>query len=209
VSWILRQPCFGTVETNSLLASGLYWHSNTIPLPVFQTGTFYLFLVANDNDQLAESDHNNNVLTRPVNVTIQPPDLAPLALVAPDTVTGVPWPTVTVVVGMTNRGIGTAPAAPGWQDGLYLSAYPFLDDSSYPFFTWSRTNAVPPGSVDWVTNTVRLPVVDSATLYLIFKAEVSGQVYESDESNNSIMATVTFDLSPRRISFHSNYSPRQ
>jgi subtilase family serine protease len=187
---------WGESETNAVPAGGLYWHTNKVSLPVFQTGTYYLFFVANNNEWLAESDYSNNVLMRTLNVTIQPPDLAPLALIVPDTVTGAPWPNVTVVVGVTNRGIGTAPAFPGWQDGLYLSAYPFLDDSSYPFFTWSQTNAVPPGSIYWITNTVRMPVVDSATLYLIFKADAFGQLDESDESNNSMVAAITFDLSP-------------
>jgi hypothetical protein len=183
-------------ETNTVPAGGLYWHANPLSLPVLQTGTYYLFFAVNNNEWLTESDYSNNLLTRTLNVTIQPPDLASLALVVPDTVTGAPWPNVTVVVGVTNSGIGTAPAFPGWQDALYLSAYPFLDESSFPFFTWSRTNDVPPDSVYWTTNTVRMPVVDSATLYLIFKADAFGQLNESDEGNNSMVAAITFDLSP-------------
>ena len=150
-------------ETNSVPAGGSYWRTNAVRSPVVQSGTYYLLFVANISRYPEESDYDNNVAVAPVTFTIQPIDLAPIAWLVPSSVSGSPWPSVTVVAGVTNQGTGSVPGEMGWQDGVFLSTTPFLDDSAYPFAIWSRTNTLPPGGAYWMTNTIRLQVVDSAT----------------------------------------------
>ena len=188
---------WGQLETNSIPPGGGYWRTNEVQMPVGQSGAYYLLFVANAGHWPSEeSDYANNTLAVPVAFTIRPPDLAPVAWLVPETLSGSPWPTVTVVVGVTNRGSGSVPGHPGWTDGIYLSTTPFLDQDSYPFATLPRTNTLAPGSIYWVTNTLQLPVLDSATWYLIFKADAFDSVGESDEENNSASAAISFELSP-------------
>jgi hypothetical protein len=69
-----------------------------------------------------ESDETNNVLVAPITFNAQLPDLAPVALQAPNTLTSPPYPSVTVVWGVTNQGLGEALGNSGWSDQLYLSS---------------------------------------------------------------------------------------
>ncbi len=183
-------------ETNSIPAGGSYWRTNAVRLPVVQSGTYYVFFAANNYRYPEESDYDDNLAVVPVTLTVEPIDLAPVAWLVPDSVSGSPWPSVTVVVGVTNQGGGPAPGDQGWQDGIYLSTTPFLDESAYPFTTWSRTNSLLPGAAYWMTNTLRLQVVDSATWYLIFKTDAFNSLYETNKQNNTAVAPIVFDLSP-------------
>ena len=64
----------------------------------------------------------------PVTFNIQPPDLAPIRLVAPSDVSGPPNPSVLIAWGVTNRVTGGLPLnAPYWIDCLYLSTDTNLD----------------------------------------------------------------------------------
>jgi hypothetical protein len=55
---------------------------------------------------------------------------------------------------------------------------------------------IEPGGSYWRTNTVCVPVVKSGTYYLILKADADADLYESDESNNTLIVPVTFDVQP-------------
>jgi hypothetical protein len=78
-------------------AGDTYWSTNTVTLPITESGTWYLILYANAYNYLQESDTSNNTMVRPVTFVSTPADLAALNLVVPSTVTGPPNPYITVV----------------------------------------------------------------------------------------------------------------
>jgi hypothetical protein len=53
---------------------------------------------------------------------------------------------------------------------------------------------VPPGATYWITNTVRVPVVDSAGWYLFFITDDGDSLFESTAANNTLMAPIRFEL---------------
>jgi subtilase family serine protease len=184
------------LETNAVPPEGSYWRTNSVRIPEVKNGNYYLFFDANAYPFVRESNYSNNVVSVPVTFTLEPPDLAPIAWVVPNRVTGGPWPTITVVAAVTNSSPWPAPGNVGWQDGIYLSTTPFLDQSSQLLTTLFRTETLPPGAAYWVTNTLQLPIVDSATWYLIYKTDAYDTIAEADEDNNTAIASVTLDLSP-------------
>ena len=179
-------------ETNGVLSGGVYWRTNSLTVPVDATGKYYLSFMTDPQATVVESDYGNNNLTVPVTFNIVPPDLAPLVLLAPGSVTGAPNPTVTVVIGVTNEGAGDAlPAA----DALYVSATPFRDASARLATYFSRTNPVPPGGAYWITNSVRLPVADGGNYYLLFEADADNALGETEPQNNLAVAPIRLELS--------------
>src|SRR5262249_44296643 len=69
-------------------AGATYWGTNQIQLPVVQSGFYYLILVANAYQLLAESDSTNNQLVAGFTFEATPADLAPVSLVVTSSVTG-------------------------------------------------------------------------------------------------------------------------
>jgi subtilase family serine protease len=195
------------VETNTLPAGESYWQTNTVRLPISQSGTYYLIFTANFWSNAVESNFSNNTVVVPFVANVQAPDLTPLVFQVPNVITGQPAPEVTVVWGVTNQGSGPAlspyispDASPYYSqlaDALYVSSSPNVDEISLsPAVVWPRTAPIPPGTGYIHTNTVRLPVINSGTYYLVFKTDAFQAVVESDELNNSVAIPVTFQLTP-------------
>ncbi|HYG33368.1 MAG TPA: CARDB domain-containing protein [Clostridia bacterium] len=178
--------------TNYVEAGGSYWSTNVVRLPITDSGKYFLIFSANAFNYVYESNTNDNELVVPFTFEAQPSDLAPISLLVADQITGAPYPEVTVVVGITNQGIGTAIGSPGWQEALFISGLPLHDPSAVLVKKWLTTNSVASGDSYWLTNNVRLPVVDSGTYYLIFETGESTSLAESDPLNNTAVAPITF-----------------
>ena len=103
-------------ETGPIEVGNSYWLTNTLRIPVTESGVYYLIIKTDEGDWLKESNPYNNELAVPVSFTIQPPDLAPVALLAPPAVTAPPYPSVTLEWCVTNQGIGAAIGFPSWSD---------------------------------------------------------------------------------------------
>jgi subtilase family serine protease len=183
-------------ETNSLPAGGSYWRTNEFQMPIAESGAYYLWLLVDAYSWAFDANYSNNFLRIPINLQLQAPDLAPTILLVPDLVTGTPHPRVSVVIGVTNQGSGPALGSRGWTDTLYLSSTPFLDPWSTTVAYWPHTNNVPPGGSYWLTNSITMPVIDSASYYLFFVTDYGDSLLESNADNNSLMATVRFELAP-------------
>jgi subtilase family serine protease len=181
-------------ETGPVPVSGSYWRTNTVQLPVTQSGTGYLFLKVDAYDNLVELNNNNNLISVPVAYTITPSDLVPILSQIPGVITGPPNPTLSLAWGVTNRGIGAASWS--WEDAVYFSTDPVLDWQDSRIDSVYYNLPLPPGGSFWQTNTVRLPVVTNGTFYLIFRADGYNNVFESDESNNVVVVPVTFNILP-------------
>jgi subtilase family serine protease len=85
-----------------LPAGGSYWQTNRVHLPLTQSGDYYLILKTDDHGYVQEANRSNNVLAVPLTFHMTPPDLAALALRAPATVAGPPYPIITLEWGVTN-----------------------------------------------------------------------------------------------------------
>jgi subtilase family serine protease len=187
--------CWNVVN-GPLAAGGSYWRTNTVRIPVTESGTYYLILETDADDVLGDSDRSNDMLAVPIEFEILPPDLTPLALHVPTVITGAPNSTVSVVWGVTNQGTGEALATGTWTDRFCFSAIDFLDPTAVVVATGSETGPVPAGGAYWRTTNMRLPAVEAGTYYFIFAANADAALYESDTNNNQMVVPVT--LVPER-----------
>src|SRR5439155_13325774 len=109
--------------------NGSYQLTNSVTLPLSQSGTYYLLFKTDDDNRLYEGNESNNVsVAVPVTFNLTPPDLVPVSLSAPANVTSTtPNPTVQVTWGVTNQGTGSAS---GWYDRVWFSTNGLLDGQS-------------------------------------------------------------------------------
>ncbi len=175
---------------------GSYWSTNTFRLPVIQSGTYYLLLVADADSSLYESNFTNNQLAVPVTFNIQPPDLAPIVFRAPSVITGPPQPSLKLMWGVTNQGSGTASGNPYWSEQVHLSSDPVLDQNDLFVGSWSENGPVTPGGNYWRSETVRLPVTQSGTYYLILSLDPDQTLHEANYSNNMAVVPITINIAP-------------
>lgn len=183
-------------QYNPVAAGQSYRRTNTVRAPVTQSGTYYLIFNTDANRDLVESDYSNNVAALPITFNILPPDLCPVAFLAPSNVTSAPNPTITLVWGVTNQGAGPAIGADYWYDQVYLSQSPTWDFSGTCLDYAGEQGPIPAGGTYWRTNSFRLSVVKSGTYYLLFKTDYNDALYESNSSNNLTVVPIRFDIQP-------------
>jgi uncharacterized repeat protein (TIGR03803 family) len=184
----------------TLQVGSQYGETNMITLPQ-QSGVYYLILSVNDGHNVYESNYANNVSTAiPVTVDYQlsPPDLAPIALVAPTNI-NLPYPNPTVQVSwsVTNEGVGAA--IPYWFDTIWFSTNGVLDSNSVDVGDFPVTQEVPPGGSYAETNSVTLPMSTNGNYTLFVHVDNYNFVYESNKSNNistGISGTFTIGAVP-------------
>jgi hypothetical protein len=194
-------PLGSWMETNTVAASGAYWRTNLVRLPVTQSGDYYLILVTDAENRLSETNAANNRISFSVSLRVEPPDLAPVALLGPASIAGPPNSLVTLTWGVTNSGTVPALGGPlvpegcdGWRDALYLARQPVLDGSEVLIGYWTETNSVPAQGSYWRTNTMRLPTSESGIYYLIFQTGRNGGVPEMSTTNNTLAVPIVFEL---------------
>ena len=191
---------YDSYEWNSVPPGTAYWRTNVARAPVTSSGTYYFIFATDADNSLCESNFVNNTLAVPVAFHIDPPDLAPVLLSAPGTVTGPPNPTLTFSYAVTNQGEGTAMGSDSWIDQAFISTHPIRDGSEIPLTfggygqSWYETGPVAAHRTYWRTRTVHVPVVTNGDYYLIFEANAGDQLFESNATNNLLAVPIAFNV---------------
>jgi subtilase family serine protease len=189
--WLLT-----SYQQGPLPPGGSYWVTNSISLPVVTSGSYFLIFQTDPGNNVYESDTSNNIVVKPVNVTINPPDLAPVAFPAPTVVTSPPNPTIAFAWAITNQGSGDALSRGQWTDAIFLSTNSTLDPTATLLGNFAAPANLPSGSSYWQTNSIRVPVVKSGTYYFFLSADFYDNIFETDESNNVSVVRITFIIQP-------------
>ncbi|MEI7850318.1 MAG: CARDB domain-containing protein, partial [Kiritimatiellales bacterium] len=185
-----------------------YSSTNTVTLPAWPPGDYYLIARADANNWLVELNEVNNAIAIPITlsvpVVVSGPDVAPVSV----DVQGVAQSgrSVSVVTIVTNCGPGVASSSSGyWSDRLYLSTNAVWDaGEDYLLGSYSHSGTLANGGTYAQTNTVTLPSgLGSGTYYLILQADYNNNLAESVETNNVLAIPVTLvlpDLAPVSLS---------
>src|SRR5581483_7124919 len=115
----MDSPLTTSYQPGPLRPGDTYQVTNSVTLPIVTEGSYFLILQTDPWNTVFESNPSNNILSNPINITIQPPDLAALLLLAPSAVTSPPNPSITLVWGVTNQGIGPAIQHGTWRDAIW------------------------------------------------------------------------------------------
>ncbi len=192
--------------TQTVPAGGTYRETNNVTLPMTASGNYTLFVQVDVYNSIYEASLSDKV-SAPASgtFTLTPPDLMPLSVVAPPSVTASNSnPSIQVAWTVTNQGIGAATG--GWYDRVWFSTNGVLDANSTDIGDFYYSQTVPAGGGYSVTNPVTLPVPLGGTYpYTLFvQVNVYGasSLYESDYTNNistGVPGTLILDLPPQIV----------
>jgi hypothetical protein len=122
------------------------------------------------------------------------PDFVPVTIRIPSLLAAPPKPEVTIVWGVANRGLGTALVSP--LDYLYVASNG-VPDSAATFVSAIYENVpISPGTTNWTTNTVVLPITSSGTYSLILLANHYEPVTESNYGDDRLAVSFNFQSTP-------------
>ncbi len=191
-------PLTSAYVSNSppLVPGGTYARSLTVSIPSVAAGDYYLLFAADASHHVTETNEANNVLALPITLSIPDIDLTVTSADAPSTVN----PGGTVSVSWTVANQGTDPAPNGyWYDYVYLLTDGTYDGSDYYLTSTYISNSPPLAAGGDYTRslTVSIPSVTAGDYYLLFAADASHDVTETDETNNVLALPIT--LSPSNV----------
>ncbi|TAK35367.1 MAG: CxxxxCH/CxxCH domain-containing protein [Chloroflexota bacterium] len=184
----------GVGQSQALSVGGTYdVGTQSAVLPRVAPGTYYLVLSVDYASKIVETDDFNNIIVLPINVTA--PDLVPTSLTVP--AAGVSGEPVLVSYTVANQGSGDA--LPSWSDRIYLSTDGALDASDTLLKSVIQAQATSAGGSYTATDqSVTLPTI-MGSYYLILAVNDSGQILETNSSNNVIVQPINIsapDLAP-------------
>ncbi|MFH0908412.1 MAG: CARDB domain-containing protein [bacterium] len=181
--WDAGDDALGGWYRNKALTNGhSYSVTNTVTLPQWPGGTYYIILRTDAYGYVFESNELNNKTLAAI--VFDPPDLMPLGLSAPASADA--GSQIEVVCLVTNRRFGGASA--GRTDRLYLSTNNIRDMYDYLLSSSSQSEPIQEGQIWLWTNSVTLPEWSGGNCYLILVADADDDVVESCETNNASAA---------------------
>ncbi len=174
----------GSVTSPGGLASGASYTQNAaLTLPVGLAGTFYVFVVTNSNNAVAEQTTTNNSAddSQPVQIQLATPaDLAAGTVTIP--ANGLAGRNISISYQVSND--GATPANGSWDDALYLSPTPTWNISDPLLGEAPQTQNLAPGGNYTGTLTAPLPGVAPGSYYVILRTNILGTFPEPALSNN-------------------------
>lgn len=185
----------GFLQHEGALGGGASYNATTdVFVPSGLAGQYYIFIRADRNNQLAESNENNNSsAARAVTLQLAPPsDLIVTNVVQPATAS----PGEAAVFNWTVQNIGANPATGLWTDTVYLSADQTWDIGDVLVGRQTAGVNVAPGqSYNGTLNTI-LPAVNLGNYYVIIRTDIRNRVIETNENNNigASGGTTTIDV---------------
>jgi subtilase family serine protease len=163
-----------------LAAGATYSRTLNVTLPTTATGDRYLLFKADQYNHQGETDENNNVYSRPINISAA--DLQVSGTNAPTA--AVLGETVELTWTVTNQGTGVATR--DWYDLVYLSGNQTLDGADVQVTSEYIATQTPleAGASYTISKNVVLPSFATGNQYLLFVADSYNYQGESNENNN-------------------------
>lgn len=185
-------------NSNSSLAPGeeYTWVARTLTIPAGTApGTYYIGILVDRNNTVAESNENNNFVSRQITVSAPAANLPDLVIttgsptVTPSTVA--PGGTVSLS-SWTVKNQGTADAGPS-NTGIYLSTTSTITASDILLVSNSISGLSPGISAMFMGSlAVTIPAgTTPGTYYIGILADRNNTVAESDETNNFVSRQIT------------------
>ncbi|MHB8858786.1 MAG: CARDB domain-containing protein [Thermoleophilia bacterium] len=194
----------GSKMHSSPIAPGASYDVTISPvIPNVPSGDYYLIAKTDAGDRMLETNESNNTYMQKLTVMGADPDLAPGPISAPDNAQAGQF--INFGANVLNQGAGSAVSS--WMDGFYFSTDDKLDAGDIQLGWYNTWFGLAPsaGYFSQPNFTARIPDVAPGDYYLIFKADYSNSVFESNEDNNIAVKPITVtptpqpDLSPAGI----------
>lgn len=180
---------FGPYYHTGILSSGeSYIQSQTFNLPVGVSGTYYIFVATDVNNNVYEhvwEDNNVMLSSTPLEITLSPPpDLEVTQITAP--AEGLAGKTISISWAVANNGAGPTDTV-SWMDTVYLSADQTLETGTDTFLGSFRHYGILDTGQSYIQSQgITLPKGISGSYYLIVNTDAGKEVFEHTWEDNNI-----------------------
>lgn len=187
----------GSITNNfALLSNNSYLGEQTVALPQFISGNYYLLTVTDASSTINEINNSNNVNAVPISITLAPwPDLVVNTVTAPanDTV----GTTFTFSYRVTNNGSGNIANAQ-WQDAVYLSPTNNLNGAGNILLaTIAQNRTLNAGGFYTEQRSVTLPAnIAAGQYYIVVATDNNNALFENSADNNNRGISSPVQLAP-------------
>ncbi|MEO1803569.1 MAG: CARDB domain-containing protein [Bacteroidota bacterium] len=182
----------------ALQVGGSYEQTATFTLPQGISGTYFLFVVADNWTQLTESDENNNRASEVAAITLTPPPDLRVTSVVSSSNTAFSGNNVTVNWTVTNEGTGNTVSG-SWRDRIFVSQNIAYNPATAIYLAQkTRNGALTPSGSYTSSRTVTLPQGIFGRYYFHVVTDWNDQVFEfaSENNNDNTSDSVTVFLTP-------------
>lgn len=164
------------------MAPGASQQDSTEAMLPDTSGTFYLFVVADDISLVPESDESNNTLmSGPLTISGAAPDLAVTQVLGPTTASLAQE----IQISYTVQNIGNLDIVNAtWYDQILLSTDTLADEDDIPLGFVARDTSLAVGDSYSRVVTVILPDSLGGVQYILVSSNNGNQVFEANRSNN-------------------------
>ncbi|MDH4460968.1 MAG: CARDB domain-containing protein [Flectobacillus sp.] len=180
----------GSTQLNQLLGKGAEYNKQiSITLPTGISGTYYLILVSDADNNIYEKLENNNIEVRPITISLAPwADLQVSTIAAPsiDTV----GTTIKIQYSLKNAGLGNI-INKSWTDNVYLSPTNNVNETNLTFIgSVAQNRSIASNQTITQSAAFGIPSLPEGTYYVIVKTDINNTVFENTgENNNAKIAT--------------------
>ena len=175
----------------ALAVGASYTNTVSAPVPIDASGFYYVFVMADANNFVAECAGENNSLGSSLSITYinpappppqppPPPDLQVASVSAP--ATAISGQNIAVSWVVNNPGAG--PAGGTWQDSVYLLPSRTTTAGEIFMGSFSHGGPLPAGSIYQASATITLPYRFSGAYYVMVWTDSGNNLGEASNQNN-------------------------
>ncbi len=188
----------GSSQNATYLNAGeSYANKATFTLPRGITGTYYIFVITDQDNRLSEFNEENNRLYNNMQVNLTPPpDLRVVSIVAPENAFS--GDSIDVMWSVKNLGTGSTVTGQ-WWDGFYISPDSIFNNSSaHKVYEKRHIGILLPDSGYSTYERIMVPNTIWGKYYLFIRTDDHNEIYENVWESNNISRTdsLIITLSP-------------
>lgn len=200
----------GYLAHNAELNGGASYNGTLdVLIPNGLSGPYYVFVVTDYNNRIAESDETNNSKLRESVLDVSlplPVDLTIASITTP--LTGTPGEEVTIYWNVRNNGPNTATGV--WTDAVYLSKDTTWDinDPLFGRLGHDADSGLTNGTTYTGSLKAKLRPIEPGEYYVIVRTDVRNNMIEGDEGekNNSQASTLKIKLDVTELTIGASYT---
>ena len=185
-----------TGSITPLAVADSYTANRNLAVPDVEAGDYYLLFYTDSSQNQGESDETDNIATVPIELLPSNLDLSVNDITAPDTANAGNQ----IALSSTVLNNGSTPISGGyWYDRVYFSTdeiYDSTDTVLTSSYIGGSTASLAPGETYSRNSYFTLPDVEVGNYYLIFSADGSDRLKETDETNNITTVPIEIAESP-------------
>ncbi|MCK4661167.1 MAG: hypothetical protein KAV82_16725, partial [Phycisphaerae bacterium] len=173
-------------HTGALDSAESYDRSGSVTLPVGISGTYYVFVCADENDNVLEPEQENNNCTAavPMSVVSTEPDLMVTTVTGP--ISGSSGDPILVEWTVENSG-ERATDQSSWRDAIYLSTDTELNKQNDVLLgSLTHSGALGAGEGYTASRTVTLSAGGTGSHYILVETDNAEVVYEAGREENNV-----------------------